>query len=117
MVKHFPGMFVLDYILAQVNDGECPYVKVTIFGREFFGLLDSGANKVFVNDCGWLILESLGMRLDHTRQVSCMVADGNESLCLGVASVPICLRNVVKIIDVYVMPRLRHTLVLGIRVG
>lgn len=44
----------------------------------------------------------------------CKVADGSECQCIGAACVPIRLRELIKIIDVYVMPNLRHNLVLGV---
>lgn len=105
---------MLNYILAQVGEGECPYVKVQIFGMSFYGLLDSGANKVFMNLNGWKILEGLGVKLDTSQTVTCRVANDSECICTGVITVPIQLRDVVKVIDIYIFPQLRHTLVLGI---
>lgn len=103
----------MDYILAQVGDGECPYVKVEILGIPIFGLLDSGANKVFMNFDGWDILKGLGVRLQNS-DVSCRVANDSECHCIGIATIPIRLRDVVRVIDVFIIPQLRHKLVLGI---
>lgn len=113
-VADFQNKFVLDYILAQVGEGECPYVKVDILGLSFYGLLDSGANKVFMNAEGWKMLQSLGVKLKSSQNVTCHVANNSECFCMGIATVPIRLRSVVKIIDIYIFPQLRHKLVLGI---
>lgn len=113
-VEHQRNKFVLDYILAQVGNGECPYVKVEIFGISFYGLLDSGANRVFMNSEGWEMLRGVGLKLDSSRVVTCRVANDKECQCLGTVCVPIRLRDVVKIIDVFIIPQLRHRLVLGV---
>lgn len=103
---------MLNYILAQIGDGECPYVK--ILGISFYGLLDSGANKTFVNLEDWNLLKNLGVKLNKSQQISCRVANDAECTCIGSAVVPIRLRDVVKILEIFVFPNLRHTLVLGI---
>lgn len=51
------NLAILNYILAQVDEGECPYVNVDILGNNFYGLLDSGANKTFMGQSGWNILK------------------------------------------------------------
>lgn len=105
---------VLDYILAHVGEGECPYVKVNILGQDFFGLLDSGANKTFVGESGWKILQSLGVKLDLDKRVACTVATNDSCECIGVITVPVRLRDLVKVMKIYVVPQLRHSLILGI---
>lgn len=112
-INGFNNKFVLDYILAQVGEGECPYVKVEILGLPFYGLLDSGANKVFINLDGWNLLKSIGVKLTQPSNVTCRVADDSEYPCIGTVSVPIRLRGVVKVFDIYIFPKLRHKLVLG----
>lgn len=67
-----------------------------------------------MNSEGWEMLRSLGIKLACTENLLCRVADNSECQCLGIATVPIRLRDVVKIIDVYIFPNLRHKLVLGI---
>lgn len=103
----------MDYILSQVGDGECPYVKVNICGRDFYGLLDSGANCTFMGKNGWKILQTLEIKLDCSKAVSCTVANSESCHCIGTISVPVKLRDVVKIISIYVVPSLRHELILG----
>lgn len=105
---------VLDYVLASVGPGECPFLRVDILGIEFLGLLDSGANKVFVGSKGWEKLKHLGFHIDPHRKASCVVANNDSCICLGIISVPIKLRDVIKLIEVYIVPELRHELILGI---
>lgn len=100
--------------MAQVGEGECPYVKVDILGISFYGLLDSGANRVFMNEEGWEMLQGLGLTLHSSEKLVCRIANDAECQGMGIASIPIRLRDVVKIIDVYIFPQLRHKLVLGI---
>lgn len=83
-------------------------------GLNFYGLLDSGANKVFVGSKGWDRLKSLGVKLDVNGKTICTIANDSSCQCLGIASVPVKVKDVVKLIDVYVVPELRHELILGI---
>lgn len=110
----FEGQVILDYILSHVGPGECPYLKVDILGQHFFGLLDSGANRIFVGSGGWEKLKNLGLTLNTNRKTTCTVASDDTCECIGIVSVPFQLRGIVKLFDVYVVPRLRHELVLGI---
>lgn len=111
---NFKDRIVLDYVLAHVGPGECPYLKVNILGLEFYGLLDSGANKVFVGEKGWIKLKNLGVKLDPNRTATCTVANNETCLCIGIACVPVRVRDVVRIVDLYIVPELRHELILGI---
>lgn len=110
----FEGQIVLDYILSHVGPGECPYLKVHILGQQFFGLLDSGANKIFVGSTGWEKLRYFGLVLDKDRRTTCTVASEDTCECIGIVSLPIQLRDVVKLFAVYVVPKLRHELMLGV---
>lgn len=110
----FEGQIVLDYILSHVGPGECPYLKVEILGQQFFGLLDSGANKIFVGSKGWEKLKCLGVVLDKNRRTTCTVASDDTCVCIGIISVPFQLRGIVKLFNAYVVPTLRHELILGI---
>lgn len=105
---------VLDYILSQTAEGECPYVKVNVLGHDFYGLLDSGANKTFIGESGWRILKDFDLKINIDKAVSVTVANNDSCVCIGVVNVPIRLRDTVKIIEAYVVPALRHDLVLGV---
>ena len=114
LYSSFKEKHVLDYILSHGEPGECPYLKVKILGQNFFGLLDSGANRIFVGSLGWEKLKSLGLDLDRSRSTTCTVASNETCECIGIVSAPIQVRDVVKLFDLYVVPKLRHEIVLGI---
>ncbi|KAF5275706.1 hypothetical protein FQA39_LY06818 [Lamprigera yunnana] len=78
---------MFDYIFSLAGEGVCPYVKVEILGHEFEELLDSGANKTFLNHSGWKILQRLGIKLDKSRMVECRVANGDNCERVGVVTV------------------------------
>lgn len=110
---NMPCKNILDYILSQAGDNECPYVEISILGRKILALLDSGATSIFANAKGYQIINSLGFELMKGDITYCKVANGVEVPCLGKVSVPITLKNKTYIFDVLVIPELRHTFVLG----
>lgn len=110
---NYKDKIILDYVLASVGPNECPYLKVNILGLDFYGLLDSGANKVFMGQKGWQKLSLLGIKCDPGRKAICTVANDDTCSCIGVACIPIKVREVVKVFEVYVVPELRHELILG----
>jgi hypothetical protein len=67
-----------------------------------------------VGEKGWIKLRNLGVKLDPNRKASCTVANNDTCQCIGIISVPVRVRDVVKLIDVYIVPELRHELILGI---
>lgn len=97
-----------------MGPGECPFLTVDILGSKFYGLLDSGANRTFVGMKGWNRLRDLGVKLDTTNKTSCTVANNVNCVCLGTVSVPVNVQNVVKLVEILVVPDLRHELILGI---
>lgn len=103
---------VLSYLFAQANDTECPYISVSIYGTKINGLLDSGANKIFLGEKGYNILLSKGVKLQKSNS-GCKVANGEIIDCIGYMTIPIQLQDKVHVFDCHVMPQLRHTIVLG----
>lgn len=104
---------VLNYLLAQAKDGECPYLTVFLYDWEVSGLLDSGANKIFINKSAMEVLLGLGVKLNLTKDTSCTVANNENLECSGFMKIPISLKDRTIVFDVFVIPQLRHTLVLG----
>lgn len=105
--------FVLDYILSQARDNECPYVQVSVLGKNVLALLDSGANSIFAGFKGYEIFKSLGFELGKSKIASCQIANDSHLECIGEVTVPITLKNKTYLFDVLIIPELRHTLVLG----
>lgn len=71
---------------------ERPYLQVTVFGKTFLGLLDSGASRTIIGKPGWDILRTLGIPLKR-RTSSCTVASGQRCRIEGEISVPVQLRD------------------------
>lgn len=76
-------------------------------------LLDSGANKIFMNNYGWQILKSLGLKLEDTNIDNVILANNKSSSIVGKICLPISLENKTVVFEVYIMPELRYTLILG----
>ncbi|GLV33413.1 hypothetical protein CBL_20154, partial [Carabus blaptoides fortunei] len=76
--------------------------------------LDSGACCTVVGEPGWKLLQSMGFSLNKTKSISLTVADGKSHTSIGTISVPFRLQNLVRWIEVVVMPAMPHTLILGI---
>lgn len=107
-----PHQIQLDFVLANAIDDERPYLHVKIYNRTFLGLLDSGASRTIVGGPGWEILRTLNLNLKPGKVV-CTVANGQKCRSLGVVSLPMCVRDRVRVIDVLVIPELPHLLILG----
>lgn len=110
MTKHKP---VLDFLLDRVSENECPYIAIELYGKSFKGLLDSGANQIFINEHTFTFLRNLGVKLTPDSSISCTVANNTKLSCLGYVTIPIKLQDKVHIFDCYVLPELRHNIVLG----
>lgn len=105
--------FLLDFILAQAEHDNRPYLDVTVLGYPFRGLLDSGSAATIVSTRGMEILLRLGLKLDRSRTTRCTVANGQSCESVGTIATPMCLMNRVKIINIRVVPELTSTLILG----
>lgn len=101
-------------MLSQNLGDSRPYLSVHILGKKVLGLLDSGSNRTIINLVLFSSLEKLGIQLDTSNKLSCTVANGTECSTLGHVSLPITLKSRVKVLDVLVMPELKHSLVLGL---
>lgn len=108
-----PNTAILNYIFAHARGDERPYLRVTIYGCDFIGLLDSGASRTIMGKPGWDRLEKL-CRLETSNNSKCTVANGSTCAVLGQISLPIKLRTKVKIIKVLIVPDLPQSLILGI---
>lgn len=104
---------VLNYILAHANNDNRPYLRVRIFGKEFLGLLDSGANRTILGEEGWEALKHI-CKLNLNCQQDCIVANGHKTASLGTVTLPIQLRDEIKILDAIVMPTFPQSLILGV---
>lgn len=103
---------ILDYIMTQAGENECPFIQVKLYDYSVSGLLDSGADKIYINQSVFLILKSVGVTF-HPLKTECTVANNSSADCVGYVTVPIKLRHKIEVFDVFVVPELRHGLILG----
>nr|XP_022906017.1 uncharacterized protein LOC111417855 [Onthophagus taurus] len=89
-----------------------PYLEVSILGRGIVGLLDSGATNTILGGPGIKILNRLSYVIEKC-DFTCRLANGEECMVTGRASIPVTLENRVRIIEVLLIPSLKHTLILG----
>lgn len=99
--------------MNRVSENECPYIAIELYGSPFKRLLDSGANQIFINGHTFKFLQTLGLKLTPDTSISCTVANNSELSFLGYVTIPIQLEEKVHIFDYYVLPELRHKIVLG----
>lgn len=104
---------ILDYVFAHAKHDQRPYLNVSIFGKNFLGLLDSGCTTTILGKAGWNILQDF-CKLDISRKQICSVANGQTCESIGHLSLPIQLCDRIKIIKLLVVPAIPHELILGI---
>lgn len=103
---------VLNFILASAQNDERPYLQVSILGKLVLCLLDSGASRTIAGQAGCEFLMNLGFRV-RPIAMHCTVANGNHCQVTGVVSVPIQLREQIKILDILLVPSVVTTFILG----
>lgn len=103
---------ILDYIFTQMQDDNRPHLEVNINGKKLLGLLDSGANSIVLGRSGWNTLRPY-CQLNTNIVPSCIIANGEPCPCIGTLTVPIQLKDRVKIFEVLVVPSIPHVIILG----
>lgn len=104
---------VLDYILDSVVGDERPYLRLSIYGKEFLGLLDSGASRTIINGQCWSVLKKLGVTLESHHRVACTVANGQVCSSIGSCRVPMKVKDKVVLMEVLIMLELPRMILLG----
>ena len=104
---------LLEYILQGVANDERVYLKVSVYGINLLGLLDSGASRTILGNKGWAKIRDMGLDL-VTVNFNCTVANGEKCRVMGFVRLPILLENQLKIIEVLVVPDVQHELILGV---
>lgn len=104
---------ILDYVFAHAKNDTRPYLNVTIFGKTFLGLLDSGCTTTVIGALGWKTLEGLSV-LSSTETRTCSVANGQTCTSIGFVRLPVQLCDRVKILDMLVVPSIPHEIILGV---
>lgn len=77
-------------------------------------LLDSGANSILMGSKGWKRLQAINIKLQGATINHCTLADGKKLACIGIVTLPIQLKDCIKVFDMYIVPKLRHTFVVNV---
>lgn len=104
---------ILNYILAHAKGDKRPHVSISIYNVQFLGLLDSGCSQTVLGSQGWELLKPF-CKLDTSALKSCQVANGSTCEVLGSVSLPLQLRDKVKLFQVLVVPSIPHSIILGV---
>lgn len=91
-----------------------PHLKVRIFGKMINALLDSGASQSVLGGPGLWVLDKFPTLLKPIPNRWVETADAKRHTIKGCMKIPITLEGRTKNIDVYVVPALKQTLILGI---
>ncbi|XP_071055108.1 uncharacterized protein [Onthophagus taurus] len=103
---------LLDFVFSHVRDDERPYLTVSVLGRKIVGLLDSGANQTGAGLWGITFIKEMGLPI-HPTNKRITVANDESCSVEGVVSLPMELQGRGKIVEVLLVPGLRHELILG----
>lgn len=104
---------ILTYILHHAKNDGRPYLRVSVLSVPLLGLLDSGASRTFLGEKGLNLLQRLSLPLFAGGTVVA-VSNGEKCESVGSLSLPISVENKVILLDVLVVPKLPHFLILGI---
>lgn len=74
--------------------------------------MDSGATSTILGGPGWDSLKELGIKIKPV-STFCTVANGERCESIGVVSVPIRVRDRIKIFEILVIPSLKDAVILG----
>lgn len=104
---------VLNYILDSVVGDERPYLRLSIYGIEVLGLLDSDASRTIMNGRCWSLLRNLGVTLNSTRKVTCTVANRQVCSSIGSCTIPMMIKGEVVVMEVLIIMELPQMMLLG----
>lgn len=104
---------LLDYVLEHANGDQRPYLKISILGMEFLGLLDSGASRTVAGYKGWEVLKYLNLPMISSNATNLTVANGSVCQSIGTIQAPVQLMNKIKLLDILIVPSMPHTIILG----
>ncbi|VEN46239.1 unnamed protein product, partial [Callosobruchus maculatus] len=93
---------------------ERPYLEVQILGETLIALADSGSSVSILGNSGFALLVkwNVNLSLDYSLQVT--TADGVPQATIGKFTVPITLGNMTRNVQIWVIPSINYSLVLGI---
>nr|CAI5851281.1 unnamed protein product [Callosobruchus analis] len=93
---------------------ERPYLDVQILGEPLIALADSGSSISILGNLGFALLEKWNVKLSLDYSLQVTTADGVPQASIGNFIVPITLGNMTKDVQIWVIPSINYSLVLGI---
>lgn len=104
----------LSPLLVENKSDNRPFISVTLFGEEMIALLDSGANISVIGSSGINIIERFELKVSgNCPQKRITTADGFSQAVSGMVDLPLYINNMFHIIRVFVVPSIKHSLILG----
>lgn len=100
-------------LLVRISNDNRPYVNVRVLGSEMIALLDSGASVSVLGSKGMYLIEKFELNVLPSRHSNISTADGTAQPISGAINLPIHLDNVLRIVEVLVVPSLEHSIILG----
>lgn len=100
----------IDFELGK--DGRM-YLAVELYGKMYYGLLDSGATVTVMGRKGWEKLERLGVQLAPSWYEAVKVANGQRCPVLGQVDISITVEGRTRLCTIQVVPDLDSELILG----
>lgn len=94
-------------------DKSRPYVVVYINEKPIIGLLDSGSSTTILGNGSHEHLLKAGFKLEACDKVQFVAAGGDRLNSIGVLRLPIKFQNRNHTLKVYVVPNVKHSLILG----
>lgn len=89
------------------------YLPVELYGKIYYGLLDSGATVTVMGRKGWAILQRLGVQLAPSWYEAVKVANGQRCPVSGQVDIPITVESRTRLCTIQVVPDLESELILG----
>lgn len=105
---------MLANVSPQVEEDNRPFAKIKILDSEINCLLDTGANQSVAGAEGTDYLTSLGLVLDRDFVTIMNTADKTKHLVAGVFYVPIVFRDIFRVIQIYSVPSVPSSIILGV---
>lgn len=90
-----------------------PYINISIYGKTFLSLVDSGANSSVLGQNGLKIINTFKTKLHHLKNSYVTTADGTKQNIAGYSHIPISIDGSCKILKVLIVPALKHDIILG----
>jgi transposase InsO family protein len=104
---------LIEFTCSPISQDTRPHVVVSIYGHNFNGLLDSGADCTVLGEDGLWLLNSLSLETKSSKGVV-KTADGGRHLVVATCDLPFVFRNACQLVKTLIVPSFPKKLILGI---